>query len=62
MTLFLEIKCAFLAIFENHKTDLCQIFLGFGRKHLFITTCIEKQQWRGNYFRTGKSAKVWNAK
>jgi len=30
------------AFLENGTADLCQIFLGFKRKHLFITTCIEK--------------------
>jgi len=33
--------CVFL---ENNKTDLHQIFLGSRRKHLFITTCIEKHR------------------
>jgi len=28
--------------FENVKTDLLHIVLGFRRKHLFITNCIEK--------------------
>jgi len=31
--------CVFL---ENDKTDLRQFFLEFRRKHLFISTCIEK--------------------
>jgi len=40
MTSFFDIKvCVFL---ENDKTDLRQIFPGFKRKHLFITTYIVK--------------------
>jgi len=35
--------CVFLVLFENDKTDLLQIFFSeFRRKHLLITTCIEK--------------------
>jgi len=41
VTSFFRIKvCVFL---ENDKTDLRQFFSGFSRKHLLITTCIEKQ-------------------
>jgi len=33
-----------VVLFENDKTDLRQNFLQrLGKKHLFITTCIEKQ-------------------
>jgi len=40
VTSFFEIKvCVF---FETDKT-VCYNFLGFRKKHLFITTCIEKQ-------------------
>jgi len=39
----LKLKYALFCVFrENDKTDLRQIFSGFTRKHLFITTCIEK--------------------
>jgi len=34
--------CVFCIFLKNDKTDLRQFFSGF-RKHLFITTCIEKQ-------------------
>jgi len=41
VTSFFGIKVC--VIFENDKTNLRQIFSGFFyRKHLFITTCIEK--------------------
>jgi len=40
---FFEIKvCAFCVFLENDKTNIFQFFSGFKRKHLFITTCIEK--------------------
>jgi len=32
--------CVFFFFFENDKTDLRQIFLGFRRKDLLITTCM----------------------
>jgi len=35
--------CVFCVFLKNDKTDVRPIFLVFRRKHLFITTCIEKQ-------------------
>jgi len=33
----------FIVFLETNKTDLCEnLFSEFRRKHLFITTCIEK--------------------
>jgi len=43
MTSFFGIKAAVFAFFLNNKMDLRQIFPRFKRKHLFITTSIEKQ-------------------
>jgi len=44
VTSYFEIKvCVFGIFLENDKTNQRQFLLGFRRKHLFITTCIEKQ-------------------
>jgi len=45
MTLFFGINGAFILRFSGKRQDeTAPIFLsGFRRKHLFITTCIEKQ-------------------
>jgi len=42
MSFFGNKVCVFSVFLENDKTDLRQFFSGFRRKHLFITTCIEK--------------------
>jgi len=44
VTSFFEVKvCVFCVFLENVKTDLRQnFFSGFRRKHLLITTCVEK--------------------
>jgi len=43
---FSELGCVevkqFLRFLKNDKSDLRKYFSGFRRKHLFITTCIEK--------------------
>jgi len=42
VTSLFGIKGVFLRFLENDKMDLRQFFSGFRRKHLCITTCIEK--------------------